>query len=166
MFNLFKKKEKLPSYIELVNQTTDVNVFKDSSPFRLKKDEKYIGCKPATLFLYKSDGRIAGHGVTARIKIAKGIYYRAGAGRVGSSKSWQPDQTGDLHFTSDRIIFNGSNKNFSVRWNKVLELQTEETGKQIKIDRETGADWLFQLGENFEHTEFRTIWNMSQGEMV
>ena len=51
---------------------------------------------------------------SGRIKIAKGIYYRAGAGQVARGKSWQQDQVGELHFTTERLIFNGSNKNMSL----------------------------------------------------
>ena len=117
----------------------------DTPPFKMKKDEKYLFGADAVLGTYKSDGRIAGHGVTARIKIAKGLYYRLGSGRVGMGKSWMYDEPGTLHFTTDRIIFNGSTKNYSVPMHKILDISLGEEGKEIYVDREAGADWSFRM---------------------
>ena len=158
MFGLFKKSEPKETYQDLISKFQKP-VFQDktSAPFRLQKEEEYIGSTTATLCLYKNDGRIAGHGITARVKIAKGIYYRAGAGRVGMNKSWQADQSGVLHFTTNRVIFDGSNKNFSVKWEKVLGLGYTPDGLQLSIDRESGADWLFVLEQPMPADQFSTV---------
>lgn len=155
---LFKKKEVEPvgpDYIEQLESAVPSEP--KEAPFKMKKGEEYITSTPATLCLYKSDGRIGGHGVTARIKIMKGVYYRVGSGRVAMGKSWQADQSGVLHFTTDRIIFNGSNKNFSTQWHKVIELGLTPDGKQIRIDRESGADWMFALEEALPVSEFKAV---------
>ncbi len=155
MFGLFKKKEPQPDYVDLVKLATPAEY--KTAPFRMRKGEQYITSVNAGLFLYKSDGRIGGHGITGRIKIAKGIYYRAGAGRVATGKSWQQDQVGELHFTTERLIFNGSNKNMSVKWEKVIQLGANDDGTVITIDRESGPDWTFKLVEALPVEEFAAI---------
>lgn len=153
MFGFFKKDKKEPElpkerYIDKVLKITSVDIDDADCPFKLKRNEEYIGSVGATLYLYKSDGNIAGAGITARIKIVKGIYFRAGAGKMVANKSWQPDQHGTLHITSDRIIFNGDNKNVNTRWNKVIEFTFDhDDGEQLEIGRESGPDWIFALDE-------------------
>lgn len=161
---LFKKKEKevVPTYLEQVETATPSEP--KPAPFKMKKGEQYITSTPATLCLYKSDGRISGHGITARVKIMKGVYYRVGTGRVGMGKSWQADQSGELHFTTDRIIFDGSNKNLSTQWHKVINLGISTDGKQISIDRESGADWVFVVDQALPISEFKAIDNVFEGK--
>jgi hypothetical protein len=162
MFGFFKK-DKTPKVATetYTDQYRKINTptFQDrtDAPFRLKKNEEYIGSQTATICLYKNDGRVAAHGLTASIKIAPGIRYRAGAGRMAMGKSWQADQHGTLHFTTDRIIFDGDNKNFSVRWDKVIGLSHDIDGTQITIDRESGADWLFVLDSQLPLEQMATM---------
>jgi len=164
MFGFFTKnktpKVATATYADQIQQVTDP-VFQDrtDAPFRLKKNEEYIGSQSATLCLYKNDGRIGGHGITARVKIMKGVYYRVGTGRMAMGKSWQADQHGTLHFTTDRIVFDGDNKNFSVRWDKVIGFgfNGHEDGCQIKVDRETGADWVFILDQQLPVEQMATV---------
>ena len=162
MFGFLTKKNKVTktTYADQIESVSDP-VFQNrtSAPFRLKKDEQYIGSQSATLCLYKNDGRVGAHGLTASIKIAKGLRYRIGAGQVAMGKSWQADQQGTLHFTTDRIVFDGDNKNFSTRWDKVigLRINAQGDGKQIKIDRETGADWVFILDNQFPVEQMATV---------
>jgi hypothetical protein len=125
---------------------TKVGSFEESTPFKLKRGEKYIGSVSAILGTYKNDGRVAAHGVTVRVPIMKGVSYRAGVGRVAASKSWIYDQPGVLHFTSERIVFNGVNTNSSVNLTKVIDISLgDATGDRIYIDRETGKDWSFKV---------------------
>ena len=81
------------------------------SPIKLQKNEEFISSIPADLLLYKNDGSVGYQGLTARVKITKGIYYRAGSGKVNLGKSLQHDQNGEIFFTNKRVIFNGTNNN-------------------------------------------------------
>jgi hypothetical protein len=145
-------KEYEAAYVErvqvLLNQiaSTKEGFFDESAPFKLKKNERYIGSTQAILGTYKNDGRIAGHGVSVRIPIAKGVAYKVGGGRVGMAKSWVYDQRGILHFTSERIVFNGENTNSTTSLDKVIDITLgDAVGSSIMVDRETGKDWSFKV---------------------
>ena len=151
----------------VVNQIvkTKQGIFQDNAPFKLKKGERYIGSTSAVLGTYKSDGRISASGVTARIPIAKGVSFRMGSGRVSMGKSWVYDQPGTLHFTSERIIFNGVNTNSSVNLTKVIDITLgDRAGNTILIDRETGKDWSFKVNTIPEET-LATIFACAKGAL-
>jgi hypothetical protein len=103
-------------------------------------------------FRKERTGWLAAHGITGRIKIAKGIYYRYGAGQVmnESRDILKTIDSGDLYFTSRGIIFNGGFGNKTLPFDKVLKLNFFRNG--IVIERETGKDVSIQF--NFrEHPE-------------
>ena len=151
MFNLFKKAtETATNYREQLNsklnnlQSGQIEVsFDDEPPFRLKKGEKYITSAKTVLGTYKRDGGIAFGALTTRIRLAKGIFFRGGAGQVGMSKSWVFDNPGVIHFTTDRIVFDGEVSNKTMQWHKVIGLSVSDDGTQLLVDRDNGADCLF-----------------------
>ena len=159
MFGLFTKSKEVPvearGYMDDVREVTEP-VFGEA-PFKMKRGEQYIGSAFSTLYLWKNNGNVGAHGVTARVKIMKGVYYRVGAGQMGMQKSWVADQGGELHFTTDRIIFNGDNKNYSTPWHKVIGFTITSDGMEITIDRETGADWVFRLDAPMSVEEMATV---------
>jgi len=109
---------------------------------RLPKGEKILEhFENLTFYKYKSDGRVRGAGVTARVKVVKGVYLRAGQGRIGMSKSWQPEANGDLYITNKGIIFDGDLKNIKLPWDKILrENYREDT---ITFEKSTGDPLVF-----------------------
>ena len=142
------------AYVDRVQQVlNDIQIskkgfFSEGAPFKLKKGELYICSTSAILGTYKNDGRIAGHGVTLRIPIVKGVAYRAGGGRVGMAKSWVYDQPGILHLTSERVIFNGVNTNSTSNLDKIINITLgDEVGSSIMVDRESGKDWSFKVNQ-------------------
>ena len=88
----------------------------------------------------KRTGRVMAHGLTARVKIAKGLYYRAGTGQVISESVDQltPIDNGDLYFTNKGVFFRGNLGNKNVPYDKIVMLTPFQKG--IKIERETGKD--------------------------
>lgn len=88
----------------------------------------------------KSTGRVTAHGLTARVKIAKGLYYRAGTGQVITERIDQltPIDNGDLYFTNKGIFFRGNLGNKNISYDKIIMLTPFQKG--IKIERETGKD--------------------------
>ena len=109
---------------------------------RLPKGELVLEHFPnLTFYKYKSDGRVKGAGVTARVKVMKGVYLRAGQGRVGMSKSWQPDARGDLYITNKGIIFDGDLKNIKLSWDKILRENYREDS--ITFEKSTGDPLVF-----------------------
>jgi hypothetical protein len=85
-------------------------------------------------------GNVAGHGITGRIKIAKGIYYRYGAGKVvrESVDVLTTIDNGDLYITNQRLIYQGDKGNKTIPFKKILKLIPMHSG--IKIDKDAGKD--------------------------
>jgi hypothetical protein len=75
-------------------------------------------------------------GPTARIKIAKGFYYRAGSISVHpqSEDVWQTIDTGDLYLTNKRLIFMGDKGNKTIPINKILDFTPYSNGIDIQKD--------------------------------
>ena len=109
---------------------------------RLPKGENILEhFENLTFYKYKSDGRVRGAGVTARVKVVKGVYLRAGQGRIGMSKSWQPESRGDLYITNKGIIFDGDLKNIKLPWDKILRENYREDS--ITFEKSTGDPLVF-----------------------
>ncbi|MCO5249680.1 MAG: hypothetical protein M9887_12115 [Chitinophagales bacterium] len=75
-------------------------------------------------------------GPTARIKIMKGVYYRAGS---ISAKPIKKDvlrqiDSGIIYLTNKRIIFMGEKKNTNIRLNRILSFIPYSDGIQIEKD--------------------------------
>jgi hypothetical protein len=128
---------------ELIEQGSVVG--SDETPFKMKKNEIFLFSVSATLGTYKRNGNVGYGGVAVRIPIAKGVSFRAGGGKMGMQKSWVFDQPGELHVTTDRIVFNGENKNTSVNFTKVIDMSIVDKQQVLYIDKETGADLAFAL---------------------
>ena len=72
---------------------------------RFPKNEKvYAVFRNLNLIKYVRDGRVSGAGITFRQKIVKGVYLRAGTGRISIPKSYQPVDSGSLYLTSVGIF--------------------------------------------------------------
>jgi|TARA_B110000902_G_C13863480_1_gene420032 hypothetical protein len=171
MFGLFKSKEVKQSYLEQVQSEMDNIVdngkvaLDDLPPFRMKKGEHYIFSVDANLGTYKNNGNFKYGALTGRIKIAKGISLRGGAGKMGMEKSWVFDQPGVLHVTTDRIVFNGINKNSSVNFTKVIDMTIDEDNNALFIDRESGSDWAFKMSDIPETNKMATAFLFQRGQI-
>ncbi len=148
-------RERVEAEIDNIKAKGSTSV-ESTAPFKLKKGEKYIAGVEAVLGTYKRDGNFQYGAMTARIKIAKGVHFRLGQGRVGMSKSWMYDQPGTLHLTTDRLIFNGVNKNTTLKWDKVIKVSCTDDGQQIYIDKESGSDLSFNLDSIIPESQFAT----------
>jgi hypothetical protein len=84
-------------------------------------------------------------GPYARIRIMKGIYYRLGQVNVQpiSKDVLQPLDNGTLYLTSQRLIFDGSKKNTSLPFSKIINFVLFADG--LQIEKETGRDVFFEF---------------------
>jgi len=75
-------------------------------------------------------------GPTMRIKIAKGLYWRAGniAVRPVSKEELTLIESGTLYLTNKRLVFVGSRKSSSIRLDKVLDFEPYKDGIFIQKD--------------------------------
>lgn len=127
--------------------TTVLSNISKNAPFKLKKGESFLFSVNATLGTYKNDGRVSYGGLTGSIKVAKGVRFRVGSGRMAMGKSWVFDNPGTLHVTTDRIIFDGASKNVNSSLDKITNMGIDSNEMILTVDRETGADWWFRVDQ-------------------
>lgn len=83
-------------------------------------------------------------GPTARIRIMKGIYYRAGQLQLDrvTQDVLKLLSVGTLYLTSNRLLFAGENKSTSIALSKIIDFTMFQDG--IRIEKESGKDQFFQ----------------------
>lgn len=123
---------------ELNEITPDIN---------LKKTEKcYFKKDTANLHEYRRiPNKALYHGPMVRIKIMKGVYYRAGAMNfnIGGKNQLVKIDSGSLYLTNQRIIFKGTHKNQSIPLSKILDFNTYSNG--IEIIKDAGKNPFFEF---------------------
>ena len=89
--------------------------------------------------------RLRYSGPTARIKIVKGIYWRAGdlAYNMAADDEWRKLDNGMLYFTNKRVIFYGANSVKTVKLDSILDLKNVLGGGFI-IMKDRGKDPMFK----------------------
>lgn len=87
-------------------------------------------------------------GPTARIKIMKGVYYRAGSMGVQrvTSEELKTIDAGQLYLTNRRILFVGSRKNSNIPINKILSINPYSDG--VGIEKDSGTSPIFRMSES------------------
>jgi hypothetical protein len=85
-------------------------------------------------------GRVSGHGVTGRIRLAKGLYYRYGTGQMKAETMDQLSviDSGDLYFTNKGVLFRGRFGNKNLPYPKVQNIIPLMQG--LQIERESGKN--------------------------
>lgn len=89
-------------------------------------------------------------GPTARIKLAKGVYYRMGSIAVQpvSEDIWQTIDSGQIYLTNKRLIFMGAKGNKTIRLNKILDIAPYKNG--VDIQKETGKSPFIEFSDNID----------------
>ncbi len=84
-------------------------------------------------------------GPTARIKIAKGLYFRAGSLRTQpiSADELKVIDSGQLYLTDKRLIFVGTKGNKTIKINKILTINPYNNG--VDIQKDTGKSPFLQF---------------------
>lgn len=104
--------------------------------------------------------RINYAGPTARIKIMKGVYYRAGSMGVQriTSEQLQVIDSGQVFLTNKRIIFVGNKKNSNIQLSKILSVNPFSDG--VGIEKDSGKSPIFRLSDNSD------IFAMTLGRVI
>ena len=115
-----------------------------------KSENLYFRTSVKWLEQRKVTKRINYGGPTARIKIAKGVYYRMGSVGVQkvSEDVWQTIDSGQLYLTNKRLIFMGRNGNKTIQLNKILDFKPYKNG--IDIQKETGKSPFLEFNHNVD----------------
>ncbi len=84
----------------------------------------------------------AGHaGPTMRVKIANGVYWRAGALNLKpvTCDALVQIDTGRVFLTNKRLLFMGTKKNTSIQPNRILDITKHSDGVGIEKDAGIGV---------------------------
>jgi hypothetical protein len=76
----------------------------------------------------------ASHGYSFRVM--KGVYYRVGSQRghmVEVGRSWQPEDSGTLTVTSQRLVFTGIRRSVEMAYAKLLNLNVFTDAVQVHV---------------------------------
>lgn len=118
---------------------------------RLQKTEQCYFSAPAVWFEERSRTRsVSYHGPTARIRLAKGVYWRAGninLGRRTEQYMKRVDQ-GTIYFTNKRIIFTGDARSTNIRLTRVLDFHPSADG--IEIVKDAGVNPIFRIASDID----------------
>ena len=89
-------------------------------------------------------------GPTARIKLAKGVYYRMGSIGVQpiSEDVWQNIDSGQIYLTNKRLIFMGSKGNKTIKLNKILNIVPHTNG--VDVQKESGKSPFLKFSDNID----------------
>ncbi len=122
-----------------------------NSPINLQKNEVlHFSTNVKWLENRKITKRINYGGPTARIKIAKGVYYRMGSisAKTISEDVLQEIDRGTIYLTNKRLIFMGNRGNKTIRINKVLGLKPYKNG--VDIQKDTGKSPFLKFNRNID----------------
>jgi hypothetical protein len=117
----------------------------------LQKDEKcYLSCSSQWHESRSVTRRISYGGPALRVKIAKGLYWRAGSYSVNAQKEdvLRLIDTGTLYVTSKRLIFMGARGNKVIALGKILDYESYIDG--VKIHKDSGKDPLIVFSADGE----------------
>lgn len=94
--------------------------------------------------------RIRYSGPTVRIKIMKGVYWRAGDLGIQkvSEDVLQKIDTGRIYLTNKRIIFVGANKSITIPLTKVLDFVAYKNG--VEIQKSTGKNPFLEFNNSVQ----------------
>lgn len=118
-------------------------------PFNFQKSEKLVWVFPGTDY-YKqtTKRRFEGGSRGVSVRVAKGVYLRAGAFK-GQSISETEDEyidTGTLAFTTKHLWFHSDSHRFRVRWDKIIAFDPLDDGLGIQRDRARAKPESFLTG--------------------
>ena len=112
----------------------------------LKKNEKCFFAINSKWFEYRRiTKRYQYKGPTVRIKIVKGLYYRAGDIKINkiSNDILTKIDEGKLFLTSKKIQFFGNQKNIAIQLNKIVDFTVYKNG--IEIQKESGKSPFIEI---------------------
>ncbi|WP_290660324.1 hypothetical protein [Ignavibacterium sp.] len=116
----------------------------------LQKLETAHWSEPASLIENKViSRRYEGGSRGVSIRIAKGLSYRIGAhrGQLVSERALVPVSSGEFIITNKRLIFRGDLKSFSIKLDKLLNLEFEDN--ILNLSESSGKHRLILINEPF-----------------
>lgn len=146
-------KNETEAWLAAVQKTTDeYNALEElpevDCPLSLQKSEVCYWAGEASWYEFRSvTKRINYRGLTASIPIAKGLRYRVGSitPNVERSSELTPIDHGQLYITNKRILFDGGEKNTTLTWGGLTQVQLFDGG--VILEKGTGKSPHLMLRE-------------------
>jgi hypothetical protein len=121
-------------------------------PFNFQKSERLVWLFMGVgYYEERSKTRYVGGSQGVSVRVAKGLYYRAGAFRgepVVTSQLVQMDN-GLMAVTDKHIYFAGDHKSFRVPYHKIISFRTFDDGIGIQRDAQTAKPQIFTTGDGW-----------------
>jgi len=114
------------------------------------KEKCYFSTQAEWHELRRVTQRVGYSGPTLRIKITKGLYWRAGnlGARTYSDDVLTHIDTGYLYLTNKRIIFKGVRKNTTIQLSKILDFIAYKDG--VEIQKDSGKNPFLKFNQNID----------------
>lgn len=119
-----------------------------AAPINLQREETCHFAAPADLHELRTETqRTYTSGVSARIKIMKGVYYRLGSTQTTrvTREVLRHIDSGTLYVTNKRLIFDGSRKNSVIRLPNVLSVIPYSDG--VEVEKTSGRNPVFTVDD-------------------
>ena len=108
----------------------------DGATLMLKKGEEVHLEEPATLIKEVIRREFQGGSRGVSFRVTKGVSYRVGSFRghmVEVGRSLEDADTGDLHVTSQRVVYSGARKTLEVAYAKLVDMNVFTDGIQFHV---------------------------------
>jgi len=135
----------------------------ENLPFNFQKTEKIIWLFNNVMYYEEKTKRHyqgGHHGVS--IKVAKGLYYRAGAfkGYPVEKTEIVPVDIGLMGITNKHIYFKGDSKSFRVKYDKIVSFTPYDDGIGIQRDAASAKPQIFKTSDGW--FSYNLISNLAQ----
>lgn len=127
---------------ELPTIQSDINLQKSESLYFMT-DIDWLEMKTVTK-------RVNYAGVSTRIRICKGVYFKVGsiAPERVTEDVWRTVDSGKMYLTNKRIIFMGQKGNKTIKLDKVLSFTPYQDG--VQLEKDTGKNPFFKFDYNVD----------------
>ncbi len=124
----------------------------DNVPFNLQKSEKLVWLfKNVKYYEMRTRRQYVGGYQGFSVRIAKGLYYRAGAfrGHPVETTEMVHMNTGILGVTNDHIYFTGASKAFRIKYDKIVSFEPYSDGLGVQREGQTAKPQVFVTGDGW-----------------
>lgn len=138
--------------------------FEGDLPFNLQKSETLVWVFPGTRYYeQRTKTRYVGGMQGFSVRVAKGLYYRAGgfAGQPVRTTESVDLGTGLLGVTDKHIYFSGPDASFRVKYDKIVAFTPYSDGIGIQRDAQTAKPQSFLTGDGW--FAYNLITNLAKG---
>ncbi|MEN6413020.1 MAG: zinc ribbon domain-containing protein [Veillonellales bacterium] len=118
---------------------------------KLQSGEFCYYCERADLYENRSMVKQVGyHGPALRVKMMKGLYFRAGNYGVNTKTKIESKKidTGELYITNFRLLFIGDKKTQSIKFSNIVNFEIHHDG--IEVMKQSGNNTLYATKKNLE----------------